>query len=317
MASEYNDTTEFLQSVASSAMTAASNNASRIYGLQNINTNMRNPHFGVELSKPNIGAPPVFSDLFAGGDSTDPTMKYLNGEADAWIAKYFPSLNGNFKDQPEETLCAILSGVRPFGTDKTIFEMVWHQARDRAYRTAASEQRTVEAAFSARGFTLPPGAMVDTLAQIEQRATDAVLDVSREQAIKDADIKQRMLELGLQLSTQLKIGMLGAMADFYRMWITLPDKDIERARIKAQAMSSLYAALSSYHNVEMSFQELTLRKAQLEAGIDIDVDRNALARQSHFMGIAGPLASAVSAFAGTAGDAATAGGSLTAQIEAM
>lgn len=314
MASEYSQTTAFLQGVASNALNQAQNNAARIYSLPG-NTSLRKPHFSVDLKKPNIGPPPVFSDLFTEGDSTDPTIQYLNGEADAWAAKYFPSLSGDFKDQPDETLCAILSGVRPFGTDKTIFELVWHQARDRAYRTTSSEQRTVEASFSARGFSLPPGALIDTLTQIERRATDSILDVSRDQAIKDADIKQRMLELGLQLSVQLKTGMMSALADFYRMWITLPDKDIERARIKAQAMSSLYGALGSYYNVEIAFQDLTLKAAQLKAGIDIDVDGNALRQQGNYGAIAGALGSAVNAFAGTASSAAQAGGSFTAQIE--
>ncbi len=316
MASQYNETTAFLQSVATNALNQASNNASRIYSLPP-NIALRNPHFDVELSKPNIGPPPVFSDLFNEGDSTDPTIQYLDSQSDVWIAKYFPQLAGDFKSQPEDVLCGILSGVKPFGIDKTIFDMVWHQARDRAYRTATSEQRTLEASFSARGFALPPGAYVDAATQIEQRATDAILDVSREQAIKDADIKQRMLEIGLQLSTQLKVGIMSALADFYRMWVTLPDKDIERSRIKAQAMSSLYGALSSYYNVEIAFQDLKLKAAQTAAGVDVDVDRNALNRQGNYSSTAGALGQAVASFARVAGDATQAGGTLSAQVEAV
>jgi hypothetical protein len=314
--SNYNETTGFLQDVASQAMTAASNNASRLYSLPG-SVSLRNPRFDVELKKPVIGPPPAFSDLFVGGDSTDPTIRYMDDQADKWLEKFFPEMNGGFRNQPEETLCNILSGVKPFGIDRTIFDLVWHQARDRAYRTVSSEQRAVEASFSGRGFTLPPGAMVDTLAQIEQRATDTILDVNRDQAIKDADIKQRMLEIGLQLSAQLKTGVLAAMADFYRMWISLPDKDIERARIRAQAMGSFYSALSSYHNVEMAFQELTLRAAQLRSVVDVDVDRNALARQNNSAAATGALGSAVNAFAGIASSAAQAGGSLTAEIETL
>ena len=314
--SNYSETTAFLQGIASQAMTAASNNASRIYSLP-ADVSLRNPRFNVDLKKPNAGPPPVFSDLFTGGDTTDQTIRYLDEQSDKWLAKFFPEMNGCFRNQPEETLCGILSGVKPFGIDKTIFDLVWHQARDRAYRTVSSEQRTVEASFSARGFTLPAGAMVDALAQIERRAGDAILDVNREQAIKDADIKQRMLEIGLQLATQLKTAVLSAMADFYRMWISIPDKDIERERIRAQAMSAFYSALASYHNVEVAFQELNLRAAQLKAGVDVDVDRNALTRQNNSAAATGALGSAVNAFADVAASAAQAGGSLTAEIEAI
>ena len=312
----YDETTSFLQGLAQQALTAASNNASRIYSLPP-SASLRNPNFSVTLEKPNIGKPPVFADLFVGGDSTDPTMLYMNQQSDQFIAKYFPQMSAGFKNMPEEALLGILSETKPFGIDRTIFELVWHQARDRAYRASSSDQRTLEASFSARGFTLPVGAMIDAIGQSQQRATDAINDVSRDQAIKDADIKQRMVEIGLQLSTQLKVGIMSSLADFYRVWVTLPDKDIERARIKAQAMSSLYGALSSYYNVEIAFEELRLRAAQLKAGVDLDVDKSRISQQQLYTSVAGALASAVNAFADTAGSASQAGGSLTAQIEAI
>lgn len=314
--SNYESTTSFLQGIAQQALTAASNNAGRIYSLPP-GASLRNPNFAVSLSKPNIGAPPLFSDLFVGGNTTDPTMLYMNQQADQWMAKYFPQAAGDFKNMPEETLLGILEGTRPFGIDQTVFEMVWHQARDRAYRAAGSEQRTLEASFSARGFTLPPGALVDANAQSRQRALDSIHDVSRDQAMKDAEIKQGMLQMALQLSTQLKLGIMSALADFYRMWITLPDKDIERGRIKAQAMSALYGALSSYYNVEISFEELRLKAAQLKAGVDLDVDKAKISQQQLFSSIAGALASSTNAFADIASSASQAGGSLTAEIQSI
>jgi hypothetical protein len=312
----YDDTTAFLQATATDALNQASNNASRIYSLPP-KVNLREPNFDVTLTKPILDAPPQLSDLFTEGDTTQENLLWLNEQADEWIAKYFPEINGCFKTQPEETLCAIISGSRPFGVDKTVFEQVWNQARDRAYRTANSETATLNVAFSARGFTLPSGAMVDLIAGAERKATDVVLDVNRDQAMKDADIKVDLLKVALQLATQIKIGVMSAMADFYRLWITLPDKDIERARIRAQAMSAFYSALSSYYNVEIAFQELKLRAATADAGVDIDVDRNRLSHEGHFGATASALGQAVSSFANVAAQASVAGGSLTTEIETL
>ncbi len=316
MSSQYSSTTEFLQATATEALSNASYNAARIWGLENVRADTRDPTVDITVNKPEMGPPPVFSDLFT-GDTTDATVQYLDQQADDWLAKYFPAMHGCFKDQPEETLCGILSGVKPYGLDKSILDMVWNQARDRAGRTMRTEQATIAATFSGRGFSLPPGAMVDLIAQSEQRATDIALDVSREQAIKDADIKVDIYKMGLQLSVQLKTAVLSALADFYRMWITVPDKDIQRAQIRAQAQAALYAALSSYYNVEVAFEELRVKALMAGASTDIDVDRNTLTKQGNYMGIAGPLASAVSAFAGVAGNASQAGGSLTAQVESV
>ena len=310
----YAETTAFLQSQATNALVQAQNNASRIYSLPPA-VNTRDPSFSVELTKPNIGPPPTFGDLFQGGDSTDPTIQYLNEQSDVWIQKYFPSISGCLRNVPDDWLCGVISGVKPFGIDSTIFDLVWHNARDRAYRTRATETRTLEADFSARGFSIPPAALVDSITRAEQRASDAILEVNVQQAIKDADIKNQLLQFAVQQSITYKLGIMNSLVDFYRTWLTVPDKDIERARIKAQAMSALYGALSSYYGVEISFEELRLRAAQLEADVDLGVDRNALTRQGNFSSTASALGQAVSSFANIAAQANVAGGSLTAQIE--
>ena len=312
----YDETTAFLQSQATTALTEARNNASRIYSLPPQVT-LREPQFDVDLTKPDIGPPPNFGDLFQGGDSTDPTIQYLNEQSDKWIQKYFPSISGNLRSIPDDWLAGVIGGTRPFGTDNTVFELVWHNARDRAYRTRNSEVRTLESEFSTRGFELPPGALVDALASAEQRASDAIMEINIQQAMKDADIKNDLLKFAVQTAATYKLGIMDSLVNFYRSWITLPDKDIERARIKAQAMSALYSALSTYYNVEISFEELRLRAAQIESGIDIDVDRNRLNRQGNFGPTAAALGSAVSAFANLAGQANQGGGSLAAKIETL
>lgn len=315
MASQYPETTAYLQNQATEALLQAQNNAARIYSLPP-QVNLREPTFDVSLVKPNIGPPPSFGDLFQ-GDNTGSTIDFLNDQSDKWIQKYFPSISACLRNIPDDWLCGVVSGVKPFGIDKTIFDLVWHAARDRAYRTRASEVRTLSAEFSSRGFELPPGAYVDAITSAEQRASDAILEVNVQQAIKDAEIKNELLQFAVNLSATYKLGIMNSLVTFYRNWLDTPNQDIERARIRAQAMSALYSALSAYYNIEINFEELRLRAAQTEAGIDIDVDRNRLNKQGNFAPTASALATAVSAFANVAAQASQAGGSLTAQIEAF
>jgi hypothetical protein len=133
--------------------------------------------------------------------------------------------------------------------------------------------------------------------------------------MKDAEIKVDLLKHAMSLAVQLKLGVMNAAADFYRVWATLPDKDYEAARIKAQAMSAFYAALSSYYQVELGFQELTLKAATADAEVDIAVDRNRLTHESHFGSTASALGTAVSSFANIAAQAALSGGTLAADVE--
>ncbi|MFC2974675.1 hypothetical protein ACFOJE_21005 [Azotobacter bryophylli] len=320
--SNYNASTDFLQKLANSAMLQVDNTRSMIWNLiepTNDFAYLREPDFTYSVSKPSLGTPPKLSDVLDLGDTTDTRLEKLNADAAAWMDKFFPSMDKCLRELPEDWLCGVISGVKPFGQDATVFELVWHRARDRAYRTMATEQRQLEAAFTGRGFTLPPGAMVAALGEAAERADTAILDVNREQAIKDAEIKLEILKFAEQQALTYKLGILQALADFYRQWIALPDQDLERARLKAQALSSLYSALSSYYNVEVAFEELGLKAKQADVQTDLEVDRNRITnrKNSDASGKAAALANAARAFGDVASQAAASAGTLTAEIETL
>lgn len=309
---EYTATTDELFSRSSEALTQAINSSYRIGG--NAKPTLKETNFNLAINPINIDEPPKFSDLFDGADNADAVIADLNDKVDEWLAKYFPSINGQFQNVPEDWLVGVISGVKPFGIDSTIFDLVWHKARDRAYRTTHSEQRTLEANFSARGFSLPSGALVDALAQSEQRASDAVLDVNRDEAIKDADIKNDILKYAVGVASQLKQGILQTSAEFFKAYYSVYGLDNDTARIKAQAYNAYYNALASYYGVEVSWEELRLRAESAKVGTDGDIDRN---RISVFAtdGAAAAHAQAVRGFADVSASAASAAGTLVATIE--
>lgn len=279
MANDYSSTTSQLFSAAAAALSRAAQSASYI---NRPGVTVTTPSFSYVENTPDLaysanvpglnyapgnislGEMPRFSDMLDGADDSNALISELNQTVDQWFGQHFPAINGAFKTLPEDWCANIIAGTKPFGTDSTIFEMVWHQARDRAYRTSASEQRQLEASFSSRGFSLPTGALVDAIAQSEQRATSAVLDVSRDQAIKDADIKADLLKHATSIASQLKLGILSASADYFRAIYAVHGTAIEKARIKAQLYNTYYNALASYSNVEVTVEGLRLRAAEAE-----------------------------------------------------
>lgn len=312
--SNYPDTTNQLIGLATRSLTEATNTRGWIVNLQG-KRNAKQASFSHKLERPTIQPPPAFSDLFEGADTSGSEIKRLNTEEEAWLAKYFPAINGCLKTLPEEFICGVVGGVKPFGMDATIFEMVWHRARDRAYRAQASETKNIAATFSGAGFGLPPGAMAVAVTESEQRASEAIAAVNVEQAIKDAEIKLDLLKFAEQLGIDLKLGVMRAMADFYRMWYSLPDRDIERARIRSQAMATFYQALSSYHNVDVAYSRLALEVARTKADVSIENARLDLAASSDLDANLGALGQAVSAFGDVASGAASAASTLVAQLE--
>lgn len=310
--SEYSSTTAELFSVAASAISHADSSTAGI--THNFKPLLKAAAMTYTPGSKNFGTPPVFSDLFAGGDNSNDLIATLNDQVDAWLSKYFPSINGQFQNVPEDYLVNVISGVRPFGVASTVFELVWHQARDRAYRTASSEQRQLEATFSSRGFTLPAGALADSINLSEQRATDAILDVSRDQAIKDADIKVDLLKHAVGIAAQLKMGILSTSAEFFKAYYSVHGLANDTARIRAQAYQAFYQALSSFHNVEVSWEDLRLRAAEAGANVGVANDRNRVSLFASDDGANAALGQSARAFGDVAGAAANAAGTLVAQI---
>ncbi|WFS20651.1 hypothetical protein P9K38_10045 [Pseudomonas sp. 905_Psudmo1] len=314
MASNYQDTTNNLFATVTAAMDRASLSAARIGS--GSGASLRERGLNYTPGELNLQPPPKFSDLLAGADNANAITTQIDDKVDQWLATYFPSINGGFKNQPEDFVLGVISGTKPFGIDSTVFDMVWHKSRDRAYRTSSSERRTLEAAFSGRGFALPVGALVDAMSQSEQRATDAALDVNRDAAIRDAEIKNDILKYSLGIAAQLKTGILGISAEFFRSYFSVYGLDNETQRIRAQAYNTYYSALSNYYNVEVAWENLHLRAAETSAGISADIDRNRVANAGQ-RGSAGAHAQAAQGFASIAQGAASAAGSLTAQIESI
>jgi hypothetical protein len=304
-------TNQQLFGLAQQAISYASGSAGRINIVAK--PTLKETQFGYTPTSINLQEPLKFSDLFGGTDNAASNITSLNGEVEQWLATYFPSINGGFKDVPEDYLVGVISGVTPFGMASTVFEAVWQQSRDRAGRTVRSEQANLTSTLTSRGFRIPQAAMADIQARSEQRVIDATLDVNREEAIKREDIRLQILQQALQLATQLKLGLLNTAADLFRAYTSLYQLDSQSAQIKASAYQSFYSALSSYYDVELNLEQLKLRAAVTKAGIDGQIDGN---RITNYAADSTGKAHAIAAkaFGKIAAQAANAVGTLDAHI---
>lgn len=230
-----------------------------------------------EANIPVLAPPPKFSDLFPGADGTSAELVRLDSEVDKWFGRYFPEFDACLRDKPEEWACKILSGTDPYADSKAVLDLLWHEARDRAYRVGASERRSIDASYSDRGFPLPPGVAIRLGVEAEQRASQAIADINRQQTGRMLELKVELIKFAEEQAIRLKLGVLDSLRSFYTAWISLPDKDIERARVQAQAQASLYGALSSYYNVQLGFEGLRLRAAEADVEAALGIDRNKIA----------------------------------------
>ena len=304
------ESAEFLQSFSQDALKRAGALSGRIGSFTPASTVI---DFNFTPSKPNISKPPAIGDLLS-GDTSGTSIEFLNRETEKWLDKYFPNLNSCMKYQPEEWVCGILTGQEPFGLNREVFETVWHEGRDRAYRAAGTEKSQIQGEYNLRGFSLPSGAMVSAMRNVEVRASEAIAEVNRAQTVKDAEIKLDLVKFAASTAAQIKTSMMQSLANFYQQWAAVLNRDVDMARSKAQAYAALTSALSSYYNVELGFEELRLKAAQGKAGVQEAkakmVSQEGQAKAAQYAAVA----SAVKAFADAAGSAANAQGSLQAEL---
>jgi len=294
---------DFLRDTAEDALRSARETTSRIQGGGVLPLNKITLDY--EADTPKLAPPPTFSDLFPGSDSSAAEVQRLDAEVDKWIDKYFPEINACLRDAPEEWLCKIITGSDPFADSKAILDVLWHEARDRAYRASNAEVQTIHATYSERGFTLPAGVAVRLGVEAQVRAAQTIADVNRTQSVEMLKVKVDLLKFAEEQAIRLKLGVMDALRAFYVAWVSLPDKDIERARVRAQAQSSLYSALSSYYNVQLGFEQLRLRAAEADVEAQLGVDRNKIAAYQSNQS-ASALADAVRGFTDVTSSAASA-----------
>ena len=322
MSSEYNAATAFLQQLATDARVEASLNANRIWALtdpQSDRPALREPWFGHRVGTPDLGPKPTLSSMLSPNDKFSEWLARLDSGTDEWIARFFPAVDACFKELPEEFLCGVISGVKPFGLDATVFELVWQRARDRSDRASRTESARVMRDADARGWTLPQGSVVAQLSRIREQAQDQLGEVNREQAIKDAEIRLELLKFAEEQALNHKRGMLAVLADNARLLLSIPNDGIAEAQLRLEANRALYDALGKYYDVDAMYEELRLKAEQARVGIDIDVSRNRIdaARAVDGGGKAAALGQAVRGFSDMVSQAAQGAGSLVARIESI
>lgn len=260
---------------------------------------------------PEMQKPASIGD-FLQPDSSSTTLRFLDGEVEKLIDQYFPEINACLRYTPEEWLCGILTGQKPFGLSKEVFEAVWHESRDREYRARNSAVEQIRTEFSNRGFSMVPGAAVGAILEAEEQSSDAIAAVNRAQTIRDAEIKLDLLKFAEEQAIRLKLGIFQAIADFYRVLMELPNKDLEASRLRVQAYASLNDALSQFYRVQLGFEDLRLQAAKIRMDGKLDESRIRVSSLDGSRNTA--LGQAVDAFASAAQGAVNAASTLNADI---
>jgi len=180
----------------------------------------------------------------------------------------------------------ILDGIQNGGTglDATVEAEIYQRLLDR--QVEENERLYTEATdyFAARGFSLPPGALIGKLTEIQNQISRNNSAASREITINQAELAQKNTHFILDKGVELE----GMLRDFYTK---STNRLFEANKILAENAISVYNALVEKHNIDVKAYEIESRvyesrvraalteieifKGQIEASrVTSDIQRN-------------------------------------------
>ncbi len=127
-----------------------------------------------------------------------------------------PGLTFNFQEElyTSSLLTALtselLDRVQNGGTglSPTIEQAIWDRARNREDQNSVRSTNQLSIEQAARGFSRPSGSYLAALDQLSQETQNKNADLSREIAIKQADLEQKNIEFALQTSLALEQSLI-------------------------------------------------------------------------------------------------------------
>lgn len=152
------------------------------------------------------------------------------------------------------------------GLAPAVEQAIWNRARDRETQVALAREQEVLRGAEALGFSLPSGAMMGQLAIARREYHDKLSGLSRDIAIKQAEMEQQNVKDAIQSALQLESTLL---EDAYKIEMLA----FEAAKAAAEnAVTAYNAALEHYKTLVESYRIYASIYESLIKGEMIKVD---------------------------------------------
>lgn len=176
-----------------------------------------------------------------------------------YLATWFPQCITTHTD---DWICnTILTGGQ--GIPPDVEALIWQRARSRESEECVRlEQEAVES-FAARGFSLPSGVLNATLLRVQQDSFLKGVTLSRDMAIKTFDAYREDVKFAVEQGVKVRLGVLGALGDFIRAWVTPQANATQIAQANVDAKSRMLSTAADYYRAIVSEADLNLRAHQI------------------------------------------------------
>lgn len=235
----------------------------------------------VTLAKDLDIPPPPELDGFSSGElnslyqgTADEIKAMLADGLTTFLTTYFPL--GNELALAQAWVAKALS-TGGTGLNATIEDQIWQRDRARVLRDAARAADQAMSTWAARGYSLPPGALVGQVAQINQDARDKIAAASRDVAIKQAEMEVENIRFAVEKAISMRTAAIQAAGDYIKTLALGPQLGVQLATSMVDAKAKIAQTMTSFYEAQIAAQELPVKIAIAEGQLNMEGSKASLA----------------------------------------
>lgn len=177
-------------------------------------------------------------------DAAPSTVSMMGGYVDAMLVKHNPRYHeqmGAIEDQLARYLAGG-TGIKP-----EIEDAIYNRAREKHDAEAQRIRNSAYSEAASRGFTLPSGALLSTIARARQEAGNNNAKAATDIAIAQAEMEQKNLQFAVTTSTGLRTTLLNASLSYHQNLISINGQALDYAKTVLSSLIETYnTAVKAY-----------------------------------------------------------------------
>lgn len=193
-------------------------------------------------------------NLYTG--TKDDIANQLTGALDYFFTTFFPLGDELGHAQAWLTKALTTGGT---GLNPAIEDQIWQRDRARLLKEGRRASEEAMSTWAARGYALPPGALVDQVARIDQDIRDKIAESSRTRAVEAARMELENIKFAIEKVISLRVEAIRASGDYIRSVALGPQLGAQLATSIASAKTALAESLTRMYSAQISALELPVR----------------------------------------------------------
>jgi hypothetical protein len=187
----------------------------------------------------------------------DQLIALLTDELANFYTTYYPLAADAFDEAVNWMVNVITVGGT--GLAPGVEEQLWQRGRDRIVADGLRAEAQIMDEFSARGFSLPSGAMTARIDAARFESMKAVGDLSRDVTIRQAEIEIENLRFAVDQAVRARMGAMAAASDYIRALMSGPDIAARVASINSDAKARMMSATADLYRARLARDELAMK----------------------------------------------------------